>query len=698
MTTFHTYDPGSRFNQSQPKACEACYVRKVRCDFADGSTVCRNCTASQAECRPRTRKRKAASVDHHATHITDSNFNANARRRNTETGARGKRQRTDAQEGSTPSVQDDPQTSRAPRSSADPSDLAAPFLFIGQCHTLASSPGTTAEAMTSSVDEFHNSSYLSRSAILGDDFPDLDHSHLDPQQPHKPSTTEMQVLRLYHAFDLPELPLRQSLIEAFTEKCSTWMPVVDVPSFSTGLPNNETSLLLLQAVLLVGASMRPDICNKSTLDSFYHKVKALVNSSFERNPLNILAAFCLIQWYTPTAPKDVSTDTPRFWASCALGIAQQVGLHQQPEPKMNDYNLRRRIWWTLYVRDSLMAAAHGRPRMMSKADTTMSPIAVDDFDNPDDLQSQIFVAYAGITEVLCDLCQILIRQSSITDVERTQVACRLLECADALPPNLRLHNLDGSQRPYNFEVAQLHVPLLTALAILRRPHSVFSLTSSHASSITAANLVYRIFQAIHLREQTRQLSSAFAWYLLVAAIPHLSCLRVPALRLEASQALDALEGVLYTLGSVRPSAANNLRNVKAIRKAITTRESAPSRGSTRENSQPPTESISHDAATVQTLSLYGPQAIRNRESLTKVLTDPADWAPRTLWTPAAVDLDATTGNEAVAEPVVPEDNVNVPTPNFDVDLGEGFSELFGEQFQENTWMRHWIDDLQPFSD
>ena len=135
MTTFHTYDPSSRFNQSPPKACEACYVRKVRCDFADGSTVCRNCTASQAECRPRTRKRKAASVDH-ATQITDSKSNANARRRNTETGAREKHQHTDAQEGSPSSFQDDPQTSRALRPSADPSDLAAPFLFIVQCkHT-----------------------------------------------------------------------------------------------------------------------------------------------------------------------------------------------------------------------------------------------------------------------------------------------------------------------------------------------------------------------------------------------------------------------------------------------------------------------------------------------------------------------------------------------------------------------------------
>jgi hypothetical protein len=35
--------------------------------------------------------------------------------------------------------------------------------------------------------------------------------------------------------------------------------------------------------------------------------------------LNILAALCLVQWYTPSAPKDISTDVPRFWNTYAVG-------------------------------------------------------------------------------------------------------------------------------------------------------------------------------------------------------------------------------------------------------------------------------------------------------------------------------------------------------------------------------------------
>lgn len=576
----------------------------------------------------------------------------------------------------------------------NPDDIAAPFLFIGQRNTLASSPGTTADAVTSSVDEFHNSSYLSRTAILGDDFPNIDHSHVDPQQPFKLSSTELQVLQLYHAFDLPELPLRQSLIEAFDENCWTWTPVVDAASLSARLPTHDTSLLLLQAVLLVGAIIRADICDKATLDGYYQRVKALVNSSYERNPLSILAALCLIQWYTPTAPKDVSTDTPRFWESCALGIAQQIGLHQQPKRKTGDYGLRRRIWWTLYVRDSIMSAAHGRPRMMSITDSNMDPITINDFDNPNDPRAQIFVSYAGTTEVMCDLCQMLIRQAFLSSVDRGQIASRLLEKARALPPHLRLHNLDGSQRPYSLEVAQLHIPLLTALAILHRPQSVFNLTSSNAASITAANLLYRIFQAIHLRQHTKNIGSAFAWYLLVAAMPHLSCLRVPGLRAEANAALDTLENVLQTLGTVKPSAANNLKNVRSIRKAVTSRDAAPSRGS-RANNHTQTNSSSHNAATVDILSLYGSQAIRNLESVTKVLAAPNFADNELLNHPESVNLDTLTGNEQAQTQGCGEAEQSA-LPGFEYDFAEGFPELFGEHFQENTWMRNWIDDLQPW--
>ena len=150
--------------------------------------------------------------------------------------------------------------------------------------------------------------------------------------------------------------------------------------------------------------------------------------------------------------------------------------------------------------------------------------------------------------------------------QKNQIGLRLLNFMQVLPDAIRLQNVDGSSRPYNFDIAQLHVPLLTAITILFRPRSMFNLLAASTAAIVAANLNFRIFEAIELRDDTFSLSSAYAWYMFVTAVSQLSCLQVLGLGDEARHRLDRIEDVLRTLGAVRPSAANNLKNVQTLRK------------------------------------------------------------------------------------------------------------------------------------
>lgn len=680
MTTFHTYDPATRSQQSQPKACEACYSRKVKCDLDGSNETCRNCVIHGVECRSRTRKRKANDPQP-ATRPTP---------RPSEPKTQQDGSMADSQGHAIP-------IPRGPSQLGDDKGVTAPLLFIGHQNPLASSPGTTANAQQSSHDEFHNASYMSRSAILGDDFPNIDHSNADqPVRQHKLSATELQVLHLYHAFDLPELPLRQSLLEAFVDKAWPWMPVVNVKSLGATSSDGEGSLLLLQAVLLVGSLMRPETVNKATLDSYYQRVKALINSGYERNPLNILASMCLIQFYTPSAPRDISTDSARYWESCALGIAQQVGLHRQPDPSKPDYGLRRRIWWTLFIRDSLMATAHGRPRMLNPADSTMESPSVNDFDNPADIRAHIFVAYQEITCLLYDLCNFLMKKQQ-PHSERAQISQRLLNFCRNLPDCLRLQDADGWQRPYNLEVAQLHAPLLTTIAVFYRPRSVFAISHENAASIAASNLNFRILQAIHLREDTRYLASPFSFYGMVAAIPHLSSLRVAGLRAEADVALNVIESFLDKLGSARPAAANNVRNVRAIRKAINHKD--------HPKTTRPQEAI-HDQASLAAAAemlggLYGTSATQNLQNITNILNTSieapvidADLPGMPQQVYPTPDLNGMAmGDPLNGQHMFGDDAMALPTI---ADFGEGFSPVLTNHFQENTWMRNWVDDLQLF--
>ena len=331
----------------------------------------------------------------------------------------------------------------------------------------------------------------------------------------------------------------------------------------------------------------------------------------------------------------------------------------------------------------------------------MEEPSVDDFDNPEDVRAHVFVHYVKIAGILCDLSHAVARRGSTSPQERDILIRRLLEYERTLPYALRLVHQDGSQRPYNFDLAQLHIPFLTAIAILYRPKSIFALTSANAASVAAANLSFRVFQAIQLREETRALSSAFSYHMLVCAIPHLSCLRVEELKAEANSALDALELVLQTLGTVRPAAANNLRNVKTIRKAIDAKDRPSLRASRRSSFDARPKNTGLDPALSELFSQYGPQAIRNLESVVSVLeaAEEVPLGPQNQTSGAHPNINGTsTPNMPRALTPLPgqaamSDDVDANFAGME-DNGDSFSALFGTHFQDNMWMRNWIDDLQ----
>jgi hypothetical protein len=663
MANFKVYNPQLGQQKSSLRACAACYTRKVRCDTGGRTKPCSNCTSHGVECKARNRKRKVSSVC------------------------------ADIQSCRSQSP-DAPDTELMVQRDVIGNNnqifthiMTAPFLSL----TYQPSP-----APVSSPDAFHNSSYLSRSAILGEDFPGIDHSHTNgTAQAHSLSKADLQVMKIYHALDLPDPPVRQSLLEAFVEYAWIWMPVLDLSLLSCTGVAQEGSLLLLQAVLLVGMLMRPEVCDKEMVEKQYQRVKALINTGYERSPLNILAALCLMQWYTSTAPNDLSTDTPRFWANYAAGLAQQVGLHRPSSSHHSEAEsrLRRRIWWTLCTRDNLMASAHGRPRILNPADSTVSMINLNDFEDPQDHRVPVFVAYVKIVQILGDLCELLRRNGLIDHVERAGFITRMDECLSSFPEQLHLLGSRDSIRSYDLEIAQLHIPVMVTITILHRPRSIFALHIANAESITAAHLAFRLFEAIHLRGHTKLLSSAFAWHLLAVSIPHLSALRFPELEVESNQALDTLEKSLSLLGTVRPAAANNLRNIRAIRSAV----HASSRTQpTRRNTPEVTGSIVCHVApsSAHIFRYYGPSAVQYHDRIISALKEQLNTHSNQRTTVEHVAV----GNFNTAQSCFGTQDTTNFLPDNDVggsvhDGQDLFTALFGPGLQDNSWMRDWMEDL-----
>lgn len=385
--------------------------------------------------------------------------------------------------------------------------------------------------------------------------------------------------------------------------------------FNQDTSSGEQSLLLLQSVILAGSLIRPQVCGKGFSERQYQRVKALIHAGYEQDPLMILAALCVIQNYAPLAPNQISADMPRVWNTHAVGLAHQLGLHRAPRADRPYAGLRNRIWWTLVWRDNLSSSCHGRPRVLQPEDCTAPAPTVQDFEDPTDPRADIFCRYVSIIAIMGDLCLIITRNGQVDPGNRYALAVRLLSFVASLPESLRLYSPNGVARQYSYDLAQLHVPILISLAILFRPRTIHQLAGRNAASVSAAFLLFRIFEAIQLREQTRYLSSGYGWYILTTAMPLLSCTKVAALRDEADQALNSLEGALATLGQFKPAAANNLRNVQTIRKAMSSKARGPA-------STPNVIEQERDSIQVgrQILEVYGIGAIRQYEQITDILT------------------------------------------------------------------------------
>lgn len=163
------------------------------------------------------------------------------------------------------------------------------------------------------------------------------------------SDIERKTLELWNVYSLPPRPVHESLVEAFTEYCSPWMPVLEPDDMQTPA-SRDNSLLLAQAVFLAASRVTSSSSVQafSTPADFYQRAKALYWVGHEKNPLTVIKATTMLHWYTPDGPAFVSYDTSEYWLRIGVGLAHQIGLHREP-PHGPKRAIRRRVWWTLVV-------------------------------------------------------------------------------------------------------------------------------------------------------------------------------------------------------------------------------------------------------------------------------------------------------------------------------------------------------------
>ena len=366
------------------------------------------------------------------------------------------------------------------------------------------------------------STYMGREHYVGDseEINEANARSFPATKPNGLSHLEVSTIVAFNGFQTPPKPARESLVESFLQYCQPWMPILTTRD-ADSLRNGTTSALFAQALYLAASrvSSSPLVQSFASSHEFYERAKVLFWMGHEHIPLTIIKATLMMQWYNPEGPEHVSLDTSEFWLKTGVGLAHQVGLHKEPSAGPTSA-LRRRLWWSLVARDSLIAAAHGRPRAINLEDAEVRPPTPADFDDTED-DGQLFIRYVEICRLLGDLTECCARHY-LPNSKRFDIEASLLRWPESLSPALRLPSTPSAT---NFNARQLHLPYLMSIMVCSR----FTTRGVSRPAVLAASYACGIFEGFLARDEVRFLAPVFTIYCLCSGFTLLSLYPFPAL-------------------------------------------------------------------------------------------------------------------------------------------------------------------------
>lgn len=176
---------------------------------------------------------------------------------------------------------------------------------------------------------------------------------------------------LMDAMTLPEQPLADELVEAYFQHVNPGYPIVDEDLFLAQYrnrdPNDPPPILLLQAILLVGAHVaRPKAERDALKEVFFRRTKYLFDSRMERNRDIVMQAALLLTWHSDSTDDDVLANA-YHWVGVAARIATGLGMHRNPVSSRfspRDRRMWRRLWYITLQFDVMVSISHGRPQAM----------------------------------------------------------------------------------------------------------------------------------------------------------------------------------------------------------------------------------------------------------------------------------------------------------------------------------------------
>ncbi|KAJ9608746.1 hypothetical protein H2200_006517 [Cladophialophora chaetospira] len=355
--------------------------------------------------------------------------------------------------------------------------------------------------------------------------------------------------------DFPDPDLQQGFIETYYEYCYAWCPVIDRSTLSYA---PTTSVMLANALALVGSHIKPSILGTMKPEGYYNRARRKFYEDEESDILTALKALSLFYWWSPRPPSTVHGHSSWWWQSVIIRHCQWMGIHREPppgSPLRTELNLsiRRRIWWTAFARERLTAICQGRPAIIDPEDCNIQEPTVDDFEDTEKPKGEIFIYWVRLCAIIGRIAKHTSRSPGSTTAFPPALAQELISWVNSLPLHLQLPIGTRQTENFNRDVHQLHLPYLAMVIILHLKKSTQPLPQAYPPAVLAASCMARIFKDILARSDTRYLMGITCWYCGVAFMALRQACRSEDLRKSVNEELDILEITMNQLRLMWPT-------------------------------------------------------------------------------------------------------------------------------------------------
>ena len=206
-------------------------------------------------------------------------------------------------------------------------------------------------------------------------------------------TEDLEYLQRKGAFIIPDTGFRNELLRCYVQYVHPYLPLVDLEDLLTTIEKNQStdtvSLLLFQAVMFAATAYidmrylvaQGYVTRKAARKAFFQKVKLLYDFDYEVDRVTVVQSVLLMTyWYeNPDDPKDVW-----HWLGVAISVARTIGLNCDTSGatlmSAKKRCLWKRIWWSCFMRDRLIAIGMRRPMRINHTESDVPMLEVSDFE------------------------------------------------------------------------------------------------------------------------------------------------------------------------------------------------------------------------------------------------------------------------------------------------------------------------------